>query len=285
MSLLQAGLSRRSPAARPTPTALHTALTRATDPDATVAESTTITMVSSGPAERRDHRARHRRSTRSEYLFVGVVGAIVAVAAVVAMHAIDGSRGANRAATSSNQATTLQKTARGPSTAPAPSASQLSTRPTERPAPGAPEQASPPLIDSGFGFLVPKGWSRQPLIYPPIGGGVVARYDDLPGQGAIFYIVSGGESGSVYNSDGTVNLRGALGKACVNSSAIASFAIGTDAIGYSCEPSIPGTGVNGVVIVDPSKASFTWKKLEVTLPANQRSLATRILNSFTAATS
>ncbi len=99
----------------------------------------------------------------------------------------------------------------------------------------------------------------------------------------MFYAISGGESGEVYNFDGTVDLQGALAQACGGSYVSASFTIGPNAIGYSCATAVPDTEVNGVVIVAPAQTPFTWKKLEVTLPAAQHGLATQILNTFTLA--
>jgi len=124
---------------------------------------------------------------------------------------------------------------------------------------------------------------------PANGPASTAKFSDPHGPGGVFYILSGGESGVVYNQDGTVNLHAALTMACVNgngsTSVTASSQLGTNEVGYSCAASIPGTEVNGVIIVSPNNTLFTWKELTVTMLPSQHSLATQILNSFKMATS
>ncbi len=138
---------------------------------------------------------------------------------------------------------------------------------------------STPLRASSYGFSVPTGWTEQPLTN--FGGPVSNAHFYEPGtRSSILYVISGGESGIVYKPDGTVNLEGAVSEACVGSAITAHFQIASDAIGYTCAPTEPGTEVNGVVVIDPTHKLYTWKKLEVGLPPKRHALASEILNGF-----
>lgn len=134
------------------------------------------------------------------------------------------------------------------------------------------------LVAGPYGFLVPVGWTEQPL--KSAGGPAsYATFSDPVGHASIEYEVSGGETGVIYNPDGSPNVLGALTQ--VDCSVTEHIVLSPSKASYTCASPYPGFEVNGVVIVQPNNNQHGWRSLQVaTLLSTQHSIATQILNSF-----
>jgi serine/threonine protein kinase len=247
--LVRQALSK-DPHARPSAAAMYATL---------VDSGKTVPVVPPLPVPRR------KRSRRvAEAVFAVAVVAIALVAATIFVLADNSSITPARAAVATNQTATTRAVS-----------STTTPPPTTAPVPALPLESGP------YGFLVPSGWDREPLSGSFFGSTSTARFDDPTSSSSMLYAISGGNTDTVYNEDGSVNIRGAIQEVCSDTSVQRWFAVGDDAAGYACTDSDPGSEVNGVVIVSPDESEFTWKKLEITLPTSLHASATTILNSFT----
>jgi hypothetical protein len=110
-------------------------------------------------------------------------------------------------------------------------------------------------------------------------GALSALLDTPASPASIDYEVSGGESGVIYSADGSPNVVGALTQ--VGCPVTGQDVLSLYKAAYTCPTEHPGFETNGVVIVEPYvNGPMGWKRLQVTLPAAEHSVATRILNSF-----
>jgi hypothetical protein len=148
----------------------------------------------------------------------------------------------------------------------------------------APPPIGLPLVPGAYGFLVPDGWHEHPLAnYGGSGswasytkGTTLPPFDGAAGN-AVQYAVSAAQ-GTLYDGSG----RPILSEA-VNATMCAPThwqSISASAISFTCVP-VDGMTPRGVLIVrtPPGRPGGT-KQLVITLPADQQSTATQILDSF-----
>ena len=96
------------------------------------------------------------------------------------------------------------------------------------------------------------------------------------------YSVEGGESGVLYNADGSPNLTGGVQAISCWGSTPSNYSIaGLNRVAYGCASPFPGLQVAGVLIINGGSAmGAEW--LQTTMPITEQSSAARILASFTA---
>lgn len=263
--LLQAALSP-DPSARPTAEWLCAGLSSGSGVPPTL-----VTAVA--PTQEHDPTtATVRPSRRSSWLQTIPVVAFIAITVAFAATYFLGTSGSPRPRSQNEND-------QQPSAAPTPTRVTTSTAAhTTSPATSTPPLPSTDLtlVPGQYGFLVPAGWSHQPLTN---GGGPasIGSYSNPDGPGFIEYVVSGGAHGVIYKEDGTPNILAALSMTCATTG---TTIINDWIAGYRCADTADGLEVNGVTAIFPAEGG--WTSLIVTLSSSQHSSATQILNSFVA---
>jgi hypothetical protein len=132
------------------------------------------------------------------------------------------------------------------------------------------------LVASGYGFLVPDGWTKHPLANDG-GPASFASFQDPTSGARIDYVENGGSAGVIYDAHDKPVVEG-LEDLAQCDHVTHHVRLSASRVAYSCTSSSHGLVADGVIAIRPFAEGYV--DLLVQLPAKQHALATRILNSL-----